>query len=240
MNKLAKYSSAGIVIMMVLSLATSQVFASRNPDWPVTYTLNATSITSTSATLNGMISGSSSGNDEVWFEYGSSFSPGNYDQSWPGRVGVQYVNSTRRHRVSFQLTDLQPNTTYYYHIKAVNQFGQNDYGPGIDVSFKTKPVRTSRATRNYRSLSVSYYPDTNGNYSNQHSGYNQPTSNNSNTTNNTTNNTTTNITNTTNNTNTYTNITTTSTTNNIQNNISSTNYYNYQTQHYSQSSSSSY
>ncbi len=172
-----------VLILSSFAFAGSPVFASGvrgSRSWPITYTLDTTNVTSNSATLNGLISGSDLGNDQVWFEYGDNFTPGNYSASWPFKSGVQEVSGINQRTVSMQISNLKPDTLYYYHIKAVNKYGQNGYGPGIDISFRTlsnrilQPVvatfnnynnNTYNTTSTVNTTNNTNYSTTNNNYS---------------------------------------------------------------------------
>jgi hypothetical protein len=218
----------GLALVGTSAQAATSKKAKNN--WPITYTLDSSNVTSNSATLNGLISGTSLGSDQVWFEYGNNFTDGNYASSWPWSAGSQTITGTYQRKISTTITGLQANTLYYYHIKAVNRNGQNGYGPGIDISFRTLPASGSNNSNSNNSgnsnSSCSNYCGSGSGYSSSMYWYQPPTTNynyNNYTTTNTTNNTT-------NNTSNYTSVVTT--TNNTQNNSNYYDYYTYQNQQY--------
>jgi hypothetical protein len=119
--RLGAVNSGGPVLGNVVSFTTLP--ANTNP--PIVVTNAATSITQTSAVLNGTVNPNgltSSG----WFEFQSN----NYGT-------VNGMTGTSPIAMTYTLTGLQPNTNYCYRISAVN----ND-GPalGNTVCFNTLPV----------------------------------------------------------------------------------------------------
>ena len=94
---------------------------------PEVITLPATSIESTSATINGhLLNG---GQATLGFMYGTN--PYNYN--------LQHnviATQTSEYDFSYQLTDLSPNTTYYFKAYATNSEGSDD---GEILSFTTTP-----------------------------------------------------------------------------------------------------
>gem|GEM_PF-3543784 len=91
----------------------------------------ATNVTSSSARLNGFITGTATGPVTTYFEYGTSPSLGY-------QTGVQNV-STNLLTNYFDVINTSPNTTYYYRIVAAS--GGQTY-PGSTVSFTTPSVAT--------------------------------------------------------------------------------------------------
>ncbi len=120
-----------------LGIASHHATAAQKNTWPIIYTLDSSNVTSSSATLNGLITPRDGATNSVWFEYGNNFVPGNFAASWPSKSPVQLVNGSAQVKISATLNGLKPNTLYYYHIQAKNSAGQNGYGPGIDISFRT-------------------------------------------------------------------------------------------------------
>jgi hypothetical protein len=146
---------------------------------PRVETYAATNITTNSAQLNGWVRGNGAGEGHVWFEYGTNPLSGNYGTSWPGKAGVMGIKGGTLLRHSVTVNDLQPNTTYYYRIKAENQFGNN---PANVKSFKTKA--SGNSTCNYNCNT-----NKNNSSTNKPSTTTSSNTNNYNYTNNTTNNT---------------------------------------------------
>jgi len=104
---------------------------------PVATTLAASSVTATSATLNGTIK-TGGLNTMAYFRYGLTASYGSFSttNSLPG------TNTTLS--VSNVLGSLAPNTTYHFQLVATNSAGS---GQGGDLTFTTLPsVTTSPAT----------------------------------------------------------------------------------------------
>ena len=107
-------------------------FTTTSPDAPISQpeviTLPATSIGPTSATINGQLL--NGGQATLGFMYGTS--PYNYN--------LQHnviATQTSNYDFSYQLTDLSPNTTYYYKAYATNSEGTDD---GEILSFTTTPT----------------------------------------------------------------------------------------------------
>ena len=95
---------------------------------PSVSTQPASNVTAVSATLNGSVNAiNDSEIVERGFEWGTE--PGSYPYSWTetGSFGTGSFNH--------DLSDLQPNTTYYYRAKAKNNNGK--WGYGDEVSFTT-------------------------------------------------------------------------------------------------------
>ena len=100
---------------------------------PTATTNAASSIMSVRATLNGSIN-ANNGNTTVTFEYGTTTAYGSIVTANPNLVKGLIQTS-----VSKEITDLIPNTTYYYRVKGVNTVGTSN---GSKKSFTTslKPV----------------------------------------------------------------------------------------------------
>lgn len=81
---------------------------------PFITTKPATNVTQTSATLNGDVN--PQGSATAYFDYGTSPSLGQ-------TTGAQNLTGIANILVSASLTGLQPNTTYYFRVRAQNQFG---------------------------------------------------------------------------------------------------------------------
>jgi len=98
------------------------------PQPPTVSTLDATSLTHSTATLNGTVNANGL-SSAVTFEYGTTTSYGNTITGVPDNVsGV--VNTP----IKADLTGLTENTSYHFRIKAVSSAGTNY---GVDMSFST-------------------------------------------------------------------------------------------------------
>jgi len=83
---------------------------------PIVNTNSASSIGQNSATLNGSVNPNNS-NTTVWFEYGTT-------QNLGTTVGNQSVgNANSNQNIIAYLSNLSPNTTYYFRAVAQNSFG---------------------------------------------------------------------------------------------------------------------
>jgi hypothetical protein len=94
---------------------------------PVISTGNATAITSTSATLNGMVNPEGQATT-YYFEYGSTTNYGSQTPTTSAGSGTASAS------VSAPVASLVPNETYHYRLVATNPSGTT---LGSDVSFKT-------------------------------------------------------------------------------------------------------
>jgi len=94
---------------------------------PTTKTLSANGVTKTTANLNGEVTPNQN-STQYWFEYGKTPDLGNtsaFSSVGDGKAKVP---------VSISLSDLTPQTTYYFRINAQNQFGTIN---GAILNFKT-------------------------------------------------------------------------------------------------------
>ncbi|MBR5982331.1 MAG: hypothetical protein IK025_01235 [Bacteroidales bacterium] len=110
----------------ILSFTTTS--ADSPSSQPEVITCPATSVGPTSATINGQLL--SGGQATLGFMYGTS--PYNYN--------LQHnviATQTSNYDFSYQLTDLSPNTTYYFKAYATNSIGTDD---GEILSFTTTPT----------------------------------------------------------------------------------------------------
>ncbi|GEM_PF-1367775 len=94
---------------------------------PIVYTNSASNIGSTYATLNGSVNPQSYSTN-VWFEYGTTQSLG-YTSGYQQLGMNNYLSNNTAY-----LTNLSPNTTYYFRIAAQNAYGTNY---GAMLSFNT-------------------------------------------------------------------------------------------------------
>lgn len=121
----------------VLTFNTPSYYTGYNPNYTPTYYNNSTNyvtsaassgvVGSTSATLSGTAFPNGA-NTNAWFEYGTTASFGYTTPSQ--NVGSGYSNVN----ISANLTNLLPNTTYYYRVDAQNNYGTSD---GSTLTFTT-------------------------------------------------------------------------------------------------------
>ena len=94
---------------------------------PTAKTLAATTVTRTSANINGEVTPNQAA-AKYWFEYGDSANLGNVSD-------LQSVgDGTAKVAASLALSTLAPATTYYFRLNAQNQFGTRS---GAILTFKT-------------------------------------------------------------------------------------------------------
>lgn len=94
---------------------------------PTAKTLAATTVTRTSANINGEVTPNQAAT-KYWFEYGDSANLGNISD-------LQSVgDGTAKLSESLPLSNLAPATTYHYRLNAQNQFGTRS---GAILTFKT-------------------------------------------------------------------------------------------------------
>lgn len=94
---------------------------------PTTHTDNASSISRTTANLNGHVTPNSS-DTSFWFEYGQSSDLGNTTSFQSAGAGTGSASE------SVSISDLKPATKYYFRMNAQNQFGTVN---GAILSFVT-------------------------------------------------------------------------------------------------------
>ena len=95
---------------------------------PTVVTLAATSVTTTTATLNGTVNANGA-STAVWFDYGLTVAYGASIAGTPTPVTGSTVTN-----VSANLTGLVVNTTYHYRVRGVNGIGTTN---GNDMTFVT-------------------------------------------------------------------------------------------------------
>ena len=163
LNKITKLF--GIIVVGAVLFASSPAFvhAQYYYNSPLTITTtNATNITGSGATLNGLVNGSnlySTYNTATWFEYGTNTSFG---------YSTVHINPNSGYaNFSATVGNLSPNTTYYF--RAVGQNGQgvisygnsNTFTTNFDIYSTNYNYPNSTATYNYQSsLSVITNPAT--------------------------------------------------------------------------------
>jgi hypothetical protein len=126
---------------------------------PTATTGNATRVKTTSATLNGVAGPNVSGGDitQYFFEYGTTTAYGS--QTPPGTIGScpsgitppsPYCNVPKTKKVSANVSNLAPCTTYHYQLVATNADGT---AMGGDRTFTTKfshPLKKVKAPHKVR------------------------------------------------------------------------------------------
>ncbi len=126
-------NSAGTVYSADSTFTTPPI----NLNQAVATTSSASSITQTTATLNGVVNPNGS-NATVEFEYGTSNGYGNTVSA-----SQSPVNGSSSVNVSADISGLSPNTLYHFRIKAANSSGT---AYGADSTFKTKFGQTIAVT----------------------------------------------------------------------------------------------
>ena len=116
-------NSAGTRYGEDMSFTTSATAVTK----PTVTTNAATSVASSSATLNGKVNPNGA-STTGWFEWGTTSSYGNTTQTFSGGSGSSEVT------MSWGISGLSPGTTYHYKAVAENSAGTS---PGSDVSFTT-------------------------------------------------------------------------------------------------------
>jgi streptogramin lyase len=108
-----------------------KTFTTLSPPTPTVTTEAATSVGSAGATLNGTVN--PNGTETTYqFEYGKTTSYGKILPAWPGtEVGAGTTSVKASQAISF---NVEPNTTYHYRLKAMNEGGTTT---GADKTFKT-------------------------------------------------------------------------------------------------------
>jgi phosphodiesterase/alkaline phosphatase D-like protein len=123
-------SSSGTAYGADMTFTTSQSL-------PTVTTAAASSISTTGATLNGLVNANNS-STLVTFQYGTDTGYGTTvtaDQS--------PVTGSGDTAVSVNISGLVPNTTYHFRVKGQNAYGTSD---GADMTFTTLPVGTPTVT----------------------------------------------------------------------------------------------
>jgi hypothetical protein len=126
-------AAAGLALLLAQSAGAHQLIGSRGAQ-----TDPASSVTSTTATLNGelgALSGSDSGNCGSWhFDYGTMISYGSSTMPQPAGEGEVSVSA--------MITGLTPNTTYHFRIATTDGL----FNVGSDMTFTTMPATSCGAS----------------------------------------------------------------------------------------------
>ena len=105
---------------------------------PSAITNPATNVTATSATLNGTVNANNTTTTNVHFELRTAGGSSHPSLRYPN------VSGTSDTPVSFDVSGLIPNTTYFYRVVAANIAGTVNGG---EQSFTTLPVPPSAITK---------------------------------------------------------------------------------------------
>lgn len=116
---------------------------------PTIQATSATDVVGTSALLHAIVNNNDGANGHAWFEYGTNPNAATYQESWPGKVGVQSIWDANNMNIAVFLADLNPNTTYYFRMKAENSLGSVT---GPIVSFHTTGGTEDRMCANGTTL----------------------------------------------------------------------------------------
>jgi len=111
---------------------------------PSVQTLAASSITETSAVLNGTVNPNGT---QTWMQYywGTTTSLGNYLSGTANNGDLSVGSGTAAVGEARELSGLSPNTTYYFAIEA-NYVSGTDVAQGSTLSFTTQPAPASSPT----------------------------------------------------------------------------------------------
>jgi len=120
-----------------ISYTVPTVVVSTPPGLPVLATMAASSVTSASATLNGLVNPDGAATTAC-FEYGTST---NYGADTAGMNLGTGVNSLA---VNSSISGLLPGTTYHFHLVATNAVGK---ATGADATFATPAIAPSVITQ---------------------------------------------------------------------------------------------
>src|SRR6266576_5796171 len=154
------------------SFGSDMTFTTNGP--PIVTTGAATNVTSSSATLHGMVNPNGLSTN-VHFEYGTTTSYGS-------NTAVQSFSGNTTQPVSANIPGLSPNTTYHFRLVGTNSGGTSF---GSDMTFTTNgpPIVTTGAATNVTSSSATLHGmvNPNGLSTNVHFEYGTTTSYGSNT-----------------------------------------------------------
>lgn len=128
---------------------TSSIFSFTTPAAPIATSNSASSLSSTGATLNGSVvgNGDSEGSDTtVIFQYSLNSDMSSPTEVNPTTNAVIAGGDKNSSSVSIPLTGLQTGSTYYFLVKATNNYGSN-YGSILNFTLKGAPsVSTQSAS----------------------------------------------------------------------------------------------
>jgi phosphodiesterase/alkaline phosphatase D-like protein len=110
---------------------------------PTITTVAATSIASSSAVLNGTVNANNAATTAV-FDWGTSTSYGN-----TVTVSQSPISGMTTTSVNYSLSNLTPNTTYYFRLRGSNVAGSAN---GADLSFTTSTITPTATTNNASSI----------------------------------------------------------------------------------------
>jgi uncharacterized protein YaiE (UPF0345 family) len=133
--RLVGENAYGMVAGAIYTFGTSQTNPPPVGSAPTVKTTNATSISQTTANLNGDVTANKTGT-QYWFEYGKTAKLGNTSTFYSAGDG------SAKTPVSISLSSLDPWTTYYFRLNAQNQFGTIN---GSILNFKTTGQSSAKA-----------------------------------------------------------------------------------------------
>ena len=123
----------GTIYGTIFTFTTNQSGGGGSGSVPTVTTNSASNINQTSTTLNGTVNPNNS-LTTAWFEWGTNSSLGNTN-------GTQSIGASSSNvNVSFDLSNLNSNTTYYFRTVASNNFG---IAYGSILSFTTQPGQSN-------------------------------------------------------------------------------------------------
>jgi len=137
--------------------SVTNTFSFVTPAAPQATTSSASSLTATNATLNGAVvgNGDPSGTDTtVFFQYSTSSSLATYTEVAASTNGTIAKGTLTSSNVSKTLTGLTTGSTYYFRVKATNNYGTN-YGSILSFTLVDTPTVSTSAPTGSNLLSTS-------------------------------------------------------------------------------------
>ncbi len=125
-----------LILALFIGLIPASFASAEGSYLPEVATFSASAVTTSSATLEGSVNVWGEAG-EFWFEYGKD------QNNFTLQSSSEKTYSSADAVESKTLTDLSPNTTYYFRVVADNSFGQVK---GAVKSFTTLPAKTTVAT----------------------------------------------------------------------------------------------
>ena len=124
-----------LILALFIGLIPASFASAEGSYLPEVSTFAASSVTTSSATLEGSVNVWGEAG-QFWFEYGKD------QNNFTLQSASENTYSSASAVESKMLTDLSPNTTYYFRVVADNSFGQVK---GAVKSFTTLPAKTTVA-----------------------------------------------------------------------------------------------
>ena len=135
---------------------TSTTFSFTTPAAPQATTSSASDLTSTGATLNGSVVGqgdSGGTSTTVVFQYSLNSDLSNATEVSPSSNATIAGGNLNSLSVSKALTGLQTGSTYYFRVKATNNYGTN-FGTILSFTLISAPTVSTQATTNITSTTA--------------------------------------------------------------------------------------